>query len=79
MNNATKTINVKGRAIGPGEHIFLTAEIGSAHEGDFERCKHLTRVVKEAGCDGTDVFWIDPETYVYQDSALTRSSLSTDR
>lgn len=70
MNNATKTINVKGRAIGPGEPIFLTAEIGSAHEGDFERCKHLMRVAKEAGCDGTDVFWIDPETYVYQDVGL---------
>lgn len=70
MNYTTKTINVKGRAIGPGEPIFLTAEIGSAHEGDFERCKHLMRVAKEAGCDGTDVFWIDPETYVHQDVGL---------
>ena len=63
----TKTITVKGRRIGENEPVFLTAEIGAAHEGDFERCKHLMRVAKEAGWDGTDIFCWDPATYIHHD------------
>ncbi len=70
MNNAVEVINVNGRRIGPGEPIFITAEIGCAHDGDFERCKYLMRVAREAGCDGADIFWIDPDTYVHRDVGL---------
>jgi len=63
-------IKVKNKEIGAGKPIFLTAEIGCGHDGDFERCKHLMRVAKESGCDGTDVFMMDTETYVHHDCGL---------
>ncbi len=70
MNINNKVITVKDRRIGVGEPIFLTAEIGSAHDGDFELCKHLMRVARQAGCDGADIFWLDPETYVHHDVGI---------
>lgn len=57
-------IVVKGREIGGGAPIFLTAEIGCSNEGSVEKAKELMFGAKQAGCDGADMFlWHAPEYY----------------
>lgn len=40
-----------GRMIGPSHPTYIIAEIGSNHDGDIERAKHLIREAKNAGAD----------------------------
>ncbi len=53
-------VEVKGRKIGYGQPIFLTAEVGCSHRGDVEKAKTMMRAAAEAGCDGVDMFVWDP-------------------
>jgi sialic acid synthase SpsE len=61
----SKKIRVKDKLIGPGEPIFITAEIGCAHMGDFQAAKELLLGAKKAGCDGADMFFAHPKDYYY--------------
>lgn len=63
--NQGKIITVKGRRIGSGMPVFLTAEIGYAHEGNFENAKALMLGAKKAGCDGADMFEAHPYENVW--------------
>ena len=56
LSRTQQRIRVRDRVIGPGEKIFLTAEIGSAHMGSVEHAKTMIRGAAEAGCDGCDIF-----------------------
>ena len=69
-----RNIYVKKRAIGPGNPIFVTAEIGSSHMGDFNAAKELLLGAKKAGCDGADLFLAHPEDY-YRASAETQGAI----
>lgn len=53
---SNKVVKVKNRLIGPGQPIFLTAEIGLSHMGDFGDAKSMIKSAAEAGCDGVDMF-----------------------
>jgi len=65
-----KKIKVKNRLIGEGEPIFLTAEIGVAHSGDFEIAKMLLYKAKEAGCDGADMFMTTGDDFYHYNVPL---------
>lgn len=58
-----RTTRVSGRAIGPGEPIFLTAEIGCSHMGDFQAAKEMLLGAKRAACDAADLFLASPEDF----------------
>ncbi len=58
-----RNIYVGKRGIGPGNPIFITAEIGCAHMGDFEAAKEMLLGAKKAGCDGADLFLEHPEDH----------------
>ncbi len=63
-------IVVKGREIGNGAPIFLTAEIGSAHNGSVESAKEMMLGAKQAGCDGADMFMSSSRDFYYADNGL---------
>ena len=51
-----KIIQVQDRKIGRGQPIFLTAEIGLAHIGNFKYACEMIEAAAAAGCDGVDMF-----------------------
>lgn len=60
-----KTVKIGNRTIGLGENIFLTAEIGAAHDGDFELLKKMVAAAAKAGFDGADIFMAEPHDFYY--------------
>ncbi len=70
----TRTIQVGNKKIGPGQPIFLTAEIGAAHQGSAENVKIMLKAAAEAGCDGADLFMATPEGFYWcEESAKGRN------
>ncbi len=65
MLSPNHVITVGSRKIGAGQRIFLTAEIGLAHMGNFEDCKAMVRAAAEAGCDGVDIFMCSGEDFYF--------------
>ncbi|MDD3154855.1 MAG: N-acetylneuraminate synthase family protein, partial [Victivallaceae bacterium] len=66
----TKTIRVRDRKIGAGERIFLTAEIGAAHNGSFENAVRMIDAAAAAGCDGADIFMAEPTEFYWTGKCL---------
>ena len=48
---ASKTLEIAGRAIGPGKPTFVIAEIGVNHDGDVQRAIELAKVAAACGAD----------------------------
>ena len=70
----SRTIQVGNKKIGPGQPIFLTAEIGAAHQGSAENVKIMIKAAAEAGCDGADLFMATPEGFYWcEESAKGRN------
>ena len=46
-----RTIDIAGRAVGPGQPCFIIAEAGVNHNGSLELAKRLVDVAQEAGAD----------------------------
>ncbi len=62
-----RTIEIVGRRVGPGEPVFIIAEIGINHNGDLEVAKKLIDVAKAAGCDAVKFQKRTPELCVPPD------------
>lgn len=45
-------MNIAGRKVGPGEPVFITAEISCNHMGEFDRAVRLIDTAKATGSDG---------------------------
>lgn len=58
-----KNIKVKDRVIGYNQPIFLTAEIGCSHMGNFELAEEMIKEAAKAGCDGVDLFMTSVKGY----------------
>lgn len=56
-----------GRKIGPGQPIFIIAEIGLNHNGDINIAKELILKAKEAGCDAVKFQKRTPEVCTPRD------------
>lgn len=46
-----KSFRIGKRSIGPGEPIFLIAEVANCHEGDFDTAKKMVEVIARSGVD----------------------------
>ncbi len=68
-----RTIQVGKRLIGPGQPIFLTAEIGAAHLGKPENVFAMIKAAAEAGCDGADMFMGSPDGFYWCEGTSERS------
>jgi N-acetylneuraminate synthase len=46
-----KAVHLENRRIGPGQSVFIVAEIGINHNGDVELARKLIDAARSAGCD----------------------------
>ncbi len=44
-------VRIRNRVVGPGNPIFIVAEVGINHNGDLEQAKELISTAAAAGCD----------------------------
>jgi N,N'-diacetyllegionaminate synthase len=44
-------LNIAGRLVGPGEPLWVVAEIGANHNGDMDLCRRIVDAAKETGAD----------------------------
>lgn len=65
LQHKIPTIPAGKRRIGPGEPVFVIAEIGINHEGSFEVCARMVEEAAKAGADAIKLQTIDAdENYV---------------
>ena len=57
-------VSIRGRAIGPGEPVYVIAEIGINHNGDVEIAKKLIDAAVLSGCDAVKFQKRTPELAV---------------
>lgn len=61
-----KTFNIGNKRVGINEDVFVIAEIGINHDGDFDICHKLIVAAANAGADAVKLQVVDPEeSYVY--------------
>ncbi len=58
----THTISITGRRIGPGEPVWLVAEMSANHNGNFERAVAILHAAKTAGADAVKIQTYTPDT-----------------
>jgi N-acetylneuraminate synthase len=57
-------VRIGGKLVGPGQPVFIVAEIGINHNGDIELAKKLIDLAAETGCDGVKFQKRTPELCV---------------
>lgn len=55
-------IEINGRRIGPGEPVYIVAEMSANHGQDFEQAVNILRAAKDAGADAIKLQTYTPET-----------------
>lgn len=55
-------IEINGRRIGPGEPVYIVAEMSANHNQDFEQAVTILQAAKDAGADAIKLQTYTPET-----------------
>ncbi len=58
----TGSISIGDRRIGPGQPVYIVAELSANHNQDFEQAVRLIQACKESGADAVKVQTYTPET-----------------
>jgi N-acetylneuraminate synthase len=58
----TAPFSIAGRAIGPGEPVYIIAELSANHGQEYERAAHLVRLARDAGADAVKLQTYTPDT-----------------
>jgi pseudaminic acid synthase len=58
----TKYIQISDRTIGPGQPVYIIAELSANHHQDFERAARLIDAAKDAGADAIKLQTYTPDT-----------------
>jgi N-acetylneuraminate synthase len=61
------TVRIGDRAVGPGEPVYVIAEIGINHNGDLDLAMRLIDAAHDAGCDAVKFQKRTPEVCVPRD------------
>ncbi len=56
------SIQIGNRLVGPGEPVYIVAEISANHNQDFDQAASLLRAAKEAGADAVKLQTYAPDT-----------------
>jgi N-acetylneuraminate synthase len=59
-----RKVDIAGRSLGDGEHVFIVAEIGINHNGSLDIAKKLIDLAAAAGCDAVKFQKRTPELCV---------------
>lgn len=60
----SRIVEINGRAVGPGQPVYVIAEIGINHNGDLGIAKKLIDAAKAAGCDAVKFQKRNPDVCV---------------
>jgi len=55
-------IKINGRCIGPGEPVYIIAEMSANHNKDFDQAVNILKAAKEAGADAIKLQTYTPDT-----------------
>jgi N-acetylneuraminate synthase len=55
-------IEISGRRIGPGEPVYIIAEMSANHNQDFDKAIQILKAAKEAGADAVKLQTYTPDT-----------------
>ena len=67
-----KTIKIQDRLVGPGQRVFLSAEVGTTCNGSLNEAKEIIQAAKEAKMDAVKFQILDPEKK-FSDHSMTYS------
>lgn len=59
---ATSTIRIEDRSVGPGQPVYIIAELSANHHQEFDRAARLIEVAKRAGADAIKLQTYTPDT-----------------
>lgn len=61
-------IDIRGRLVGPGQPVFVIAELSANHNQDFDHAVELVRAAKSAGADAVKLQTYTPDTLTIRSS-----------
>ena len=61
------SIKIDGRRIGPGEPVFIVAEMSANHHGRYEDALRILEAAREAGADAVKIQTYTPDTMTFPD------------
>jgi N-acetylneuraminate synthase len=67
VTSTTSPVRIGDRAVGPGERVYVIAEIGINHNGDLDLARRLIEAAATAGCDAVKFQKRTPELCVPED------------
>lgn len=62
MTGASEYLTIAGRRVGPGEPVYVIAEMSANHNQDFEQAVQLVRAARTAGADAVKLQTYTPDT-----------------
>ena len=65
-SSAIQPLLINDRRVGPGEPMYIIAEMSANHQQDFEQAARLVRAAKEAGADAVKLQTYTPDTLTIQ-------------
>ena len=55
-------LDIGGRRVGPGEPVYIVAEMSANHNGDYQQAVDILRAAKDAGADAVKLQTYTPDT-----------------
>lgn len=74
---STATIKIGPKIIGPGQPVYIVAELGVNHDGSLQRAIELTHAAHDAGADAIKLQLFDPQLLLSESALLAEYQKNT--